>query len=833
MKKYMNQPDGLYRQMFHQSSRAMLYISSPGGQIMDMNEACRALLSRSAGNRWAEAEHIGLLEELGFPGLGTLEQGFGTRRFRFQLSRFEKPENEYPVPDSPERPGKNHSLETNHSLERTEIELFASPVEFSGEHGLFCTLIPRPNTADLTRRLTQHIHAYSPRLGDFGQLLFNGLEYCAELLHAESAAGVVTETSGSLPGKTLIWPPDSMDSLRSDLINFLETADLSPEPKSRDLNLIYDGRRRQNILTVYIPGTGVTLGCMVFFLNDLAIPSKNGTNDPPNEKSEDISAEMSGQIPEQIPGEWAEDIRLVSFTMGRILERMETLSNLDTLIDTAGILRSESSMGILVLDHEGKILESNRRVRQILSMEKETLEGRDFEALKASWKKQMPRVEGVDLPVSYAVPGHGGISAQIISHQVELCGICSFEDSVGERMVFIMDVSGIRNLEEQYLKAAAEAESAEHLKKTFISSISHEMRTPLNGINGMAQLLEDSSLDSEQENIVKTLRMAVGAMNRLVQDLLDLSRLETGAMKIDNDFHLPGEAAAEELEQFRSTASAKGLKLQMHNKIQNLQYYGDETHIRQIIRNLLSNAIKFTREGFVRLTCFRDRDALYFQVDDSGPGLDATQQEKIFRTFLQLDSQNTSFRTGLGLGLPVARRLALLMEGRIVVESSPGKGSRFTLQLPARPNLLNELNGTGPDQGPDERHGSRRFQGLRAVVAEDDPINRKTIVRFLKMQGCEVHQAENGTDAEYVIRRYAPDIAVLDVSMPGITGVELTRKIRSGEIGSRPDLPILGVTGHALPEEINSFLEAGMNDVLPKPFVTQHLYAKMSSLITS
>lgn len=824
--------------MFHQCSEAMLYISFPGGKIADMNEACRDLLSKYAGSRFAEADHIGLLEELGFPGLAALEQGNDGRRFRFQLSVPEKSDT-----DSPEYPGKNHSLEKNHSLKRTEIELFAAPVEFSGEHGVFCTLIPRHNAADITGRLTQHIHSYSPGLGDPGQLLFNGLEYCAELLQAESAAGVFTETSGSLPGKTLIWPPDSMDNLRSDLLNILDTADLSPAPKSRDLNLIYDRQRGQNVLTVYIPGNGVTLGCMVFFLNEQIMPGKSGTKEPPKQIPE--------EIPTHIPDEWSDDIRLVSFTMGRILERMETLSHLDTLIDTAGILRSESSMGILVLDHEGKILESNRRVRRILSMEKEALEGRDFEALKASWNMQLPRVEEVDLPVSYDVPGPEGISAQIISHQVELCSVCSFEDSVGERMVFIMDVSGIRNLEEQYLKAASEAESAEHLKKTFISSISHEMRTPLNGINGMSQLLEDSSLDSEQENIVKTLRMAVGAMNRLVQDLLDLSRLETGAVRISNDFHLPGKAAAEELEQLKSAARAKGLKLQMHNKIQNLQYYGDETHIRQIIRNLLSNAVKFTREGFVRLTCFRDRDALYFQVDDSGPGLDTIQQETIFKTFLQLDSQTNSFRTGLGLGLPVARRLALLMEGRILVESAPGKGSRFTLQLPARPNVLKELSGskpgegpaegpatgTGPDertdQGRNEKRVPLRFQGLGAVVAEDDPINRKTIVRFLKMQGCEVHPAANGTEAEYLIRRHAPDIAVLDVSMPGITGIELTRKIRSGEIGSRPDLPVLGVTGHALPEDIDSFLEAGMNDVLPKPFVTQHLYAKMESLLKS
>lgn len=772
-------PDGLYRHIFEESSQAMLYISSPEGQILEMNAEFKNFLENAGGSAWSGITHVHQLEKLGFPGVGRMEQGSGHFRFRLQ------------------------SPKSHETREDVEVELFTSPVEHSGEQGLFCLLLRRPSVGNLNEKLMKHVNAQSPGPGDPGQVLYNGLEYCASLLEAESAAGVFTSSDSDVPGETLIWPPESMDNLRSNMINVLETADLNPRSRFHDLDLMYDEQQRQTILTAYIPGAEVTLGCMVFFL-DGELKDLNGLED---------------------------DLRMVSMVMGKILERMETFGNLDTLIDTSGILRSDSDMGILVLDHEGKILETNRMVRQILSMEKQELDGRNFDELQESWHMQLPRIEGMELPVSYRVPGPSGFSAQIISQQVDLCGICSFEDSIGERIVFILDISSMKNLEKKYLDAAGEAQSAEVLKKTFISSISHEIRTPLNGINGMSQLLEDTQLDGEQENIVKTLRMAVGAMNRLVQDLLDLSRLETGAVEISKDFHVPGDAASDELEQFKSDARAKGLKLLLENKIPAIEYYGDEKHLRQVIRNLLSNAVKFTREGFVRLRCFRDRDVLSFQVEDSGPGLDGQQQETIFKTFVQLDSRNTSFRTGLGLGLPLARRLAALMDGRLTVESVPGKGSTFTLQLPAQPNLLKHTRDQA--QQPDTEERPLRFQGLCVIVAEDDPINRSTITRFLKMQGCEVHTAVNGSEAEYLIRRHRVDLAVLDVSMPQVSGLELTAKIRSGEIGGRQDLPVLGVTGHGLPEEVDSFLKAGMNDVLLKPFVTQHLYAKMDSLLVS
>jgi signal transduction histidine kinase len=481
-------------------------------------------------------------------------------------------------------------------------------------------------------------------------------------------------------------------------------------------------------------------------------------------------------------------------------------------------------LSLAILDGEEVIQDCSAMLSEMLGMDRELIIGRRLVELRNIIPIPAEQEAGRAFPVmySYLRPDQTPVYFNATSAMLE----------DGRSLLLLWNVTAVRRLEDDLILAQNQTKAAQQSKGDFISNISHELRTPLNGINGMAQLLEETDLDEEQLDMVETLRHSVDNLNNLIQDLLDFSRLDTGKIIIEEDYFPVHRVISQVISNNRTDAEAKGLRILLDAEDSGLHYFSDAMRFQQIINNLLANAVKFTDSGEIRLNYALGDSTLDVSVRDSGIGIPIKMQRRIFDSFTQLEHTYTKYRQGLGLGLAICKRLSLLMGGELTLESEPGIGSTFTLTLPVKPGMIDFRQQEGSGR---RRAGERtvdRFAGLRVLVAEDDFLNRKTLVRFLKMQGCMVSAAQNGLEAEHLLRTMDFDLLIFDITMPELSGQELTHLVRQKKIHSQADVPILGVTAHVFPDEIQSFLDSGMNEVLTKPFVPSQLYDHMEAILS-
>jgi len=392
--------------------------------------------------------------------------------------------------------------------------------------------------------------------------------------------------------------------------------------------------------------------------------------------------------------------------------------------------------------------------------------------------------------------------------------------------------------------ARAEAEAANEAKSTFLATMSHEIRTPMNGVLGMMEVLERQGLGEDQIPLVGTMRDSAQALLRIIDDVLDFSKIEAGRLEMEmTAFSLSGLAVGA-VDTLRPQANAKGLAIEIEiEPASNDALVGDPTRIRQILFNLLSNAIKFTERGEVVVRAGtaplgQGRARVTLAVTDTGIGLDADQQARLFQPFSQADSSTTRRYGGTGLGLSIVRRLAQLMGGDVAVESRPGEGSAFTATLfleaaPAESPLAGLLRPAAStpvlDPAPLAHEGRVGAGEIgRLLVVDDHPVNREVLVRQLKLLGLAADTAEDGNDA---LAMWAPGhyAAVLaDLHMPGMDGFELTRHLRAAEVengGART--PVIAVTANAMRGEEERCLGAGMDAYLAKPVAIDRLRATL------
>jgi signal transduction histidine kinase/HPt (histidine-containing phosphotransfer) domain-containing protein/ActR/RegA family two-component response regulator len=385
--------------------------------------------------------------------------------------------------------------------------------------------------------------------------------------------------------------------------------------------------------------------------------------------------------------------------------------------------------------------------------------------------------------------------------------------------------------------ARAEAEAANEAKSTFLATMSHEIRTPMNGVLGMMEVLERQGLGDDQLPLVATMRDSAQALVRIIDDVLDFSKIEAGRLELETTaFSLSGLVAGA-VDTLRPQANAKGLAIAAEIEPgSNDALTGDPTRIRQILFNLLSNAVKFTergeivvRAGTVPLGGGQTRVTL--AVKDTGIGLDAAQQARLFEPFSQADSSTTRRYGGTGLGLSIVRRLAQLMGGDVSVESAPGEGSTFTVTLvltaaPAESPLATLLKSPVAPSGAGVAVAKNGDMTARVLVVDDHPVNREVLVRQLGLLGLPADTAEEGSEAlaAWVPGRYAAVLA--DLHMPGMDGYELTRQLRAREAeGLRT--PIVAVTANAMRGEEERCLAAGMDAYLAKPVAIERLRATL------
>ncbi len=488
-----------------------------------------------------------------------------------------------------------------------------------------------------------------------------------------------------------------------------------------------------------------------------------------------------------------------------------------------------ASIGIAVTRDRRFVL-TNPRFDQMLGWPEGELVGQpgsvvwasdaDYAALGEEVGEKLGRGELVEIERMARRRDGGSFMARVLGKAID-----PSRTTQGGTIWIIEDITERRQVAQTLARARDQAEAANRAKSAFLANTSHELRTPLNGMLGLAQLARDRGLPEERRQ--KYLDQIVDnaqALAAIISDVLDLSKIEAGKLVLEaTAFDLP-ELLMGLKQAYGTLAAGRGLALEVviDDSVRNPHggfVRGDPLRVRQVLSNYLSNALKFTEQGGVRLLARRlGEDRLRFEVIDSGPGIEAAVQAKLFRPFTQADQSTTRRFGGTGLGLSICHELAQLMGGEVGVTSTPGEGACFWAQvlLPAVPAPATS------SQAP----STQDLKGLRVLLVEDNPVNMLIGVALLERWGIRVSQAHDGREALDTVRDAAAagapfHLVLMDLQMPVMSGFEATRELRAHPWGA--PVPVIALTAAALVSERELAIQAGMDDFLTKPIDSERL----------
>jgi CheY-like chemotaxis protein/HPt (histidine-containing phosphotransfer) domain-containing protein len=356
--------------------------------------------------------------------------------------------------------------------------------------------------------------------------------------------------------------------------------------------------------------------------------------------------------------------------------------------------------------------------------------------------------------------------------------------------------------------------------------MSHESRTPMNGVMGMTSVLLGTALDDEQRRFARIILSSAEALLTILDDILDISKLEAGGVRLESIPFSPARIAADAAALLGPRADAKGVALSVEIAEGLGGRMGDPSRLRQVVLNLLGNAVKFTSAGEVGISVGEAGDGgLAISVRDTGIGMTEEQQARLFQKFSQADASITRRFGGTGLGLAISHELVALMGGAIAVESAPRAGATFTVTLPLpRCDLPDDAFGAAPGPGLFAARTSRRV-----LVVEDNVINAAVAQTLLEKAGYRVRVASDGEEAVAACAEERFAVILMDAQMPVLDGVEAARRIRANEAAEgRPRTPIVALSANAMDGMRALYTEAGMDDSVAKPFRAEDLLAAVA-----
>ena len=489
---------------------------------------------------------------------------------------------------------------------------------------------------------------------------------------------------------------------------------------------------------------------------------------------------------------------------------------------------SASLDGIIIIDSLGKIVEFSDSAERIFGYKKEDILGKEMSSMI--------------VPERYREAHNNGMArmrdtgeANILGQRIEIeamrangeefmseLAISRSRSSTGDIFIaYIRDISEAKAAEKALTDAKDAAELANRAKTQFISSMSHEIRTPFNAVLGILELLGDTKLSKDQKQLVQTADRTSRALMRIINDVLDYARISSGSVKIvKKPFYAP-DIFDDVYRLFAMQAKEKNIDLKMNaSRADPVYLAGDFGRIQQILMNFVSNAIKYTRDGSIDLiveTHERDngKTALVCKVRDSGAGISEDKQEHLFDEFYMAEDVDIRASEGTGLGLTICKVLTKMMRGTIGVQSAPGEGSEFWVDIPLKQT-------EPPTESLEPSPSQISIAGKQILLAEDNPTNRLVVTRILEKQGADITVATNGIEALTCLDAKAFDLLLTDVFMPEMGGKELVKTLRVTE-SPNTQIPVIALTAMGDIHEAEELKAHGIDQVILKPFNSKEL----------